>query len=120
MSKYLDGKNLNKRKLAKKKEKMQKKKKTRGLGFKVLCFGIEIHAIICITCSYALAWMNKINVNETLSASIVAEIIAPVVVWGFTRTIENIFEHNKLPFSEPIALDKEQEEEDTHSNNMEG
>lgn len=115
MNRYLDSPITNKRKLKRKIKKIKKKKQIRGFGFKLLCYIIEIHALLCISASYILAFMDKISTNETLSAGIVAEIIAPVVVWGFKGMIENIFEHNKFLFSEPIDTN-----EDAHSSNMEG
>ncbi len=52
--------------------------------------------------SYILAWMEHTQVVESVSSTIITEIVAPVVVYGATKTIENIFEKNRLKFSEPI------------------
>lgn len=102
--KKLSLKILNKRKIKKQKMLLLKKKikNIRGKGFKLLCWLIEIHGILCITMSYVLAFLDKMNPLETLSSTITTEIVAPIVVLGFTRMIENIFEHNKLAFSTPI------------------
>lgn len=106
---FLDRRKLNPRKLAKRKIKKEKRqafkekiKNIRGKGFKTLCWVIEIHGILCITTSYVLAFLDKMNPLETLSATITTEIVAPIVVLGFTRMIENIFEHNQLAFSTPL------------------
>lgn len=73
---------------------------------KVLVFLIEIHGIACVTVSYMLAWKDKANVNESLSSTIVTEIIAPLITYAISKTVENIFEHNHLKFSEPIGGDE--------------
>ena len=106
---FLDRKGLNNRKLARRKKRKAKReafiqniKNIRGKGFKTLCWIIEIHAITCITLSYVLAFMDKINPLESLSSTITTEIIAPIAVLGFTRMIENVFEHNQLSFSTPL------------------
>lgn len=52
--------------------------------------------------SYILAWMEHTQVVESVSSTIITEIVAPIVVYGFTKTVENIFEKNRLKFSEPI------------------
>lgn len=54
--------------------------------------------------SYALAWMEHTQVVEGVSSTIITEIVAPIVVYGFTKTVENIFEKNRLRFSEPIEV----------------
>lgn len=62
-----------------------------------------MHGIACVTVSYILAWKDKVNVNESLSSTIVTEIIAPLITYAISKTVENIFEHNHLKFSEPIG-----------------
>ncbi len=67
--------------------------------------------------SYVLAWMEHSQVVEGVSSTIITEIVAPIIVYGATKTIENIFEKNRLKFSEPInkvapvQLAEEMEEE---------
>lgn len=58
--------------------------------------------MICVSMSYILAWMEHTQVVESVSSTIITEIVAPIVIYGATKTIENIFEKNKLRFSEPI------------------
>lgn len=77
---------------------------------KVLTFIVVGHGLVCITTSYVLAWLGKANVLETLSGVLASEVIAPIVIYGVTKTIENIFEKNKLSFSEPIKDDREKVE----------
>lgn len=79
-----------------------KKKKKSGFFFKLLIFMVVIHGMICVSMSYALAWMDHMQVVEGVSTTIVTEIIAPIIVYGFTKTVENIFQKNELSFSKPI------------------
>lgn len=80
-----------------------KKKKAGGLFFKVLVALVVGHGMVCVSMSYALAWMEHTQVVEGVSSTIITEIVAPIIVYGFTKTVENIFQKNKLKFSEPIA-----------------
>ena len=116
---FLDRKPLSNKKLAKRKKRKERReafiqnvKNIRGKGFKTLCWIIEIHAITCITLSYVLAFMDKMNPLESLSSTITTEIIAPIVVLGFTRMIENVFEHNQLSFSTPLDYLKKKNNKD--------
>ena len=77
------------------------KKKTINF-IKIITIIIISHGLICITMSYILAWMGKTDVLETLSGVLASEIVAPVITYGTTKTIENIFEKNKTKWSEPI------------------
>ena len=77
---------------------------------KVLTFIVVGHGLVCITTSYVLAWLGKADVLGTLSGVLASEVIAPIVIYGVTRTIENIFEKNKLSFSEPIKENSEKVE----------
>ena len=77
---------------------------------KLLTFIVVGHGLVCITTSYVLAWLGKADVLETLSGVLASEVIAPIVIYGVTKTIENIFEKNKLSFSEPIKENSEKVE----------
>lgn len=79
-----------------------RKKKTGGHFFKWLVSAVVLHGMVCVSMSYALAWMEHTQVVEGVSSTIITEIVAPIVIYGFTKTIENIFEKNRLKFSEPI------------------
>lgn len=79
--------------------------------FKGLILIVELHGLICVTFSYVLAWLDKINVVESLSSTIITEIVAPIIVYGATRLVENIFEKNQLSISTPLSyLDKQSEQ----------
>lgn len=84
----------------------KRKKRTGGFFFKLLVSLVILHGTICVSMSYALAWKEHTQVLEGVSSTIIAETIAPIVVYGFTKTVENIFEKNRLRFSEPIENNK--------------
>lgn len=90
--------------MAVRKAKAQKasKSKRAGLFFKILICCIELHGIVCVTMSYWLAW-HGMDPCESISGTIVGEIIAPVVTYGITKTIENVFEKNYFSFSSPTS-----------------
>lgn len=94
---------------AKKKTKKKQKRQRSGWFFKLLIFLVVLHGMGCVSMSYALAWRDHLNIVETVSSTIISQIIAPVIVYGATKTIENIFEKNKLAFSEPITKDLQSE-----------
>lgn len=87
---------------AKKNRKAEKVKKSGGHFFKLLIGVVILHGMICVSISYALAWTEHTQVVEGVSSTIITEIVAPIVIYGATKTIENIFQKNKLAFSEPI------------------
>lgn len=88
------------------------KKKISGLFWKILIAVPVIHGMVCVTMSYILAWRDHSQVVEGVSQTIVSEILAPIVVGFITKTIENIFEKNKLAFSEPIELAEKEEQQE--------
>lgn len=81
----------------------KRKKRTGGRFFKLLVSLVILHGTVCVSMSYALAWMEHTQVVEGVSSTIITEIVAPIAVYGFTKTVENIFEKNRLKFSEPIG-----------------
>ena len=97
--------------------KAKRKKKPGGRFFKWLVSLVVLHGMVCVSMSYILAWMEHSQVVEGVSSTIITEIVASIVVYGATKTIENIFEKNRLKFSEPInkvapvQLAEEMEEE---------
>lgn len=98
--------------------KAKRKKRTGGRFFKLLVSLVILHGTVCVSMSYALAWMEHTQVVEGVSSTIITEIVAPIVVYGFTKTVENIFEKNRLRFSEPIdqvvaPVQPEREEEES-------
>lgn len=63
---------------------------------KAMSWVVLIHGLLCITDSHLLAWMGRVETLESLSSTQTTEIVAPILVYGFTKTIENIFEKNKI------------------------
>ena len=62
---------------------------------KVMTFVIVMHGLTMITLSYILAFQDKMTIAESLSQTVVQEIVGPFVVYGVTKTIENISKYNK-------------------------
>lgn len=83
--------------------KVKGNKKAGGRFFKWLIGLVVLHGMICVSMSYVLAWMEHTQVVEGVSSTIITEIVAPIIVYGFTKTVENIFEKNRLKFSEPLS-----------------
>lgn len=80
-------------------EEINKIKKAKELRFfnsfmKVLVFIVVFHGLICISLSYVLAFMGFAQVVESLSATMVTEVVAPVTIYGITKTIENVSKYN--------------------------
>lgn len=61
---------------------------------KILVFIVVIHGLICISLSYVLAFLGFQEVVESLSSTMVTEVIAPVTIYGITKTIENVSKYN--------------------------
>ena len=74
---------------------------------KLLTSVIVLHGIICISLSYVLSFLGRDPVVD-VSTTLITEIVAPTITFLISHAIENIFQYNKLSFSEPIELiDKE-------------
>jgi hypothetical protein len=61
---------------------------------KILVVIVVTHGLICISLSYVLAFMGYSEVVESLSSTMVTEVIAPVTIYGITKTIENVSKYN--------------------------
>lgn len=69
---------------------------------KLIVFMVMLHGMLMSTLSYVLSAFGHDPV-EDVSVAIITEVIAPVSVYLATKTIQNIFEYNKLSFSTPIT-----------------
>lgn len=78
---------------------------------KVMTFIIIMHGLTMITLSYILAFNDKMTIAEGLSQTVVQEIIGPFVVYGITKTIENVSKYNK--WVEMIFNKENKSEEDS-------
>lgn len=94
------------------KRKRKSRKKIAGLFWKVLIVVVVVHGMSCVTMSYILAFTYHTDVVETVSSTVISEIIAPVCAGLLSKVIENIFEKNELIFSKPIAKVKEPEDKE--------
>lgn len=61
---------------------------------KILVVIVVAHGLICISLSYVLAFLGFQEVVESLSSTMVTEVIAPVTIYGITKTIENVSKYN--------------------------
>ena len=52
---------------------------------------------------------------EIVSSTIITEIVAPVIIYGFTKTVENIFQKNELTFSTPVHTQKKEAVSDSEA-----
>lgn len=78
-----------------KKRKIDKRLKMFDTFMKVIIFIVVMHGLSMVTLSYILAFMDKVQIAESLSQTVVTEIIAPVTVYGITKTIENVSKYNR-------------------------
>lgn len=61
---------------------------------KILVVIVVFHGLICISLSYVLAFLGYQEVVESLSSTMVTEVIAPVTIYGITKTVENVSKYN--------------------------
>lgn len=73
---------------------MKKLKKFVDSFMKILVVIVVTHGLICISLSYVLAFLGYSEVVESLSSTMVTEVIAPVTIYGITKTIENVSKYN--------------------------
>lgn len=74
--------------------KIEKKVRLLDSYMKVITTVIIFHGLICITASYVLGFLGYANALEGLSSTMASEIIAPMVTYGATKTIENVSKYN--------------------------
>ena len=76
------------------KKKIDKLSKFVDSYMKILVLIVVSHGLICITLSYILAFLGASDVVESLSSTMVTEVIAPVTIYGITKTVENVSKYN--------------------------
>ena len=76
-------------------EKTIKRLKLFDSFMKLITFVVIMHGLTMVTLSYILAFMDKMQIAESLSQTVVTEIIGPFTVYGITKTIENVSKYNK-------------------------
>lgn len=68
----------------------------RQKGKRFITLWLIINATIWVYMTYALAFMDKYNIAETLSTNIVTVILGVFATFAVSNTIENIFKRNDL------------------------
>lgn len=62
---------------------------------KQLIWLFSINGILWIWCSYVLAFMDKLQIAETLSSNVCTIVIGQMGMYLITKTIENVFRYNE-------------------------
>ena len=56
-----------------------------------------LNGIAWVWCSYILAWMDKVQIAESLSQVAVTEIIGVVLAYALKSAVENLSKYNRWP-----------------------
>ena len=56
-----------------------------------------INGLAWVWCSYLLAWLDKMQIAESLSQVAVTEIIGVVLAYAIKSTVENLSKNNRWP-----------------------
>lgn len=62
---------------------------------KQLVWLFSINGILWIWCSYVLAFMDKIQIAESLSSNVCTVVIGQMAMYLLTKTVENVFRYNE-------------------------
>lgn len=65
-----------------------------------------INGFAWVWCSYILAYMDKVQIAESLSQVAVTEIIGVVLAYAIKSAVENLSKHNCWPDKAPPAEDE--------------
>lgn len=68
------------------------KKKTLTYMKRIVMF-ILINAVLWVWCSYALAFLGRYEIAESLSETAVTSVIATILTYGIKSTVEKISEY---------------------------
>lgn len=79
-------------------------------AIKLLTYIVVVHGLLCITSSYIMAWCGICDTLSSLSEVLAKEVVAPITIYGITKTLENIFEKNMTSFHKPLDTKEESEE----------
>ena len=88
--------------------KIKMKRKT-TTAIKVLTYIVVGHGLLCITSSYIMAWCGVCDTLSSLSEVLAKEVVAPITIYGVTKTLENIFEKNMSSFHKPLTKEESEE-----------
>lgn len=56
-----------------------------------------VNGFLWVWCSYILAWMDKVQIAESLSQVAVTEIIGVVLAYAIKSAVENLSKNNRWP-----------------------
>lgn len=78
-------------------------------AIKLLTYIVVGHGLLCITSSYIMAWCGVCDTLSSLSEVLAKEVVAPITIYGVTKTLENIFEKNISTFHKPLTNEESEE-----------
>ena len=61
---------------------------------KVLVWWFAIHSTVWVYLSYILACLGGVEIAESLSKVVVTEVIAVLLLYIVSKTVENVFKYN--------------------------
>lgn len=66
---------------------------------KVIVVVLLLNAILWVWCSYAMAYMGRVAIAETLSTAAIKTILGTVITYSVKSAVENVNKHGILPRS---------------------
>ena len=81
-------------------------------AIKLITYIVVGHGLLCITSSYIMAWCGVCDTLSSLSEVLAKEVVAPITIYGVTKTLENIFEKNISSFHKPLTEETTEESEE--------
>ena len=61
---------------------------------KLLMWVMTFNGILWIWCSYILAFMDKVQIAESLSSNVCTVVLGQIITYFASKTMENIFKYN--------------------------
>lgn len=71
--------------------------KKRMETMKKIIWACLINGFLWVWCSYILAWMDKVQIAESLSQVAVTEIVGVVLAYAIKSVVENLSKNNRWP-----------------------
>lgn len=68
---------------------------------KVLVWWFAVHSTVWVYLTYILACLGGVEIAESLSKIIVTEIIAVLLLYIVSKTVENVFKYNDFGAKKP-------------------
>lgn len=73
-----------------------KKRQLQTFSHKIVAF-LMVNSVIWVYCSYGLAYLGRADIAETLSKTVITEIIAVILVYSLKSLFENISKNTDWP-----------------------